>query len=185
MVGNTAWRHVELCGGGFVKSRMLTTEDFLFVPIQVAVRVTGVDRGRIAALVRHGIVDSGTLVDDDIMVSLPSLRAALEAGYEPVVTRCINHKSIFVVDDVEYVTPRGAATLLGVSMSCVDELIKRGKLLETPICARRFIPFESVAEFLAETRQHKRVQTTQVKLLAEMERTQRKLAELVAKVGHR
>ena len=168
-----------------MKSRMLTVEDFLFVPIQVAVRVTGVDRGRIAALVRHGIVDSGTLEDDDIMVSLPSLRAALQAGYEPVVTRCINHEGIFVVDDVEYVTPRGAATLLGVSMGFVDELVKRGRLKETPICARRFIPFESVADCLVETRQHKRVQTAHERLLAEMESTQRKLAELVAEVGQR
>lgn len=168
-----------------MKPRILTADDFQFVPIQVAVRVTGVARERVAALVRHGIVDSGTLEDDDLMVSLPSLRAALQAGYEPVVTRCINHEDIFVVDEVEYVTPRGAATLLGVSVGFVDDLVRRGELKETPICARRFIRFDILAEYLAERKEPRRTHEAQERLRAEVERTQRKLAELVAKVGRR
>jgi hypothetical protein len=164
---------------------MLTADDFNFVPIQVAVRVTGVARERIAALARHGIINSGTFEGIDEMVSLPSLRAALSAGYETAVTRSINHDQVFEFDGVEYVTPPGAATLLGASVGFVDDLIKRGKMNDTLIGARRFIRYEEVADCQTEMMVHQRELKAKEKLFADVEKTQRKLADLLAKAGLR
>lgn len=166
-----------------MKSRVLTPEDFKFVPIQVAVRVTGVSRGRIMALTNHGIVESGYLDGRDDMVSLPSLRSALAAGYEDAVTRSLDHSQVYEIDGIEYVTPPGAATLLGVSVAYVDSLVKRGELLDTVVGARRFIRYDAVAEYHSRKKIRQRELKAKEKLFADVEKTQRKLSELLAKAG--
>lgn len=162
--------------------RMLTVDDFNFVPIQVAVRLTGVSRDRIKALTSHGLVESGYLDGHDDIVSVPSLQLALAAGYETVVTRSLDHSQVYAIDGAEYVTPHGAATLLGVSVAYVDALIKKAKLSDTLFGARRFIRFETLAEYQAQVRVPRRDLRAKEKLLADVEKTQQRLEELIARL---
>jgi len=166
-----------------VKRRILTAEDFMFVPIQVAVRVTGVARERILAMANHGIIESGFLDDKEDMVSLPSLRAAMAAGYESVVTRSLDHSQVYEIDGTEYVTPPGAAILLGVSISYLDSLVRSGRLPDTLIGARRFISYEVVAEYQAQMRVRKSDSRVREKQLADVARAQHRLSELLKKAG--
>lgn len=166
-----------------MKRRILTAEDFNFVPIQVAVRVTGVARERILAMANHGIIESGFLDDKEDMVSLPSLRAAMAAGYESVVTRSLDHSQVYEIDGTEYVTPPGAAILLGVSISYVDSLVRSGRLPDTLIGARRFIHYEVVAEYQAQMKVRKSDARAREKLLADVAKTQHRLSELLKKAG--
>lgn len=163
--------------------RILNAEDFNFVPIKVAVRVTGVSRERILAMANHGIIESGFLDDNEDMVSLPSICKAVAEGYECAVTRSLDHSQVYEIDGTEYVTPPGAAILLGVSTAYVDSLVKSGRLPDTLIGARRFVRYEVVAEYQTQTRVQKDNTRVREKLLADVAKTQQRLSELLKKAG--